>query len=125
MTATITANNGAGTTTPLTVLSPYRSSQTSRNVIHDLIGGGIAVSLVPSRPRAGGLELLYLDEDSAVACLVLHRQPTTYTLEDTDAPSVSMTYVVDGDTEIALVEDTLAHWTVTVGYQEIDTGAVL
>ena len=42
MTATITASNGAGTTAPQRALLPYEPTLRSRNVIHKLIGGGIA-----------------------------------------------------------------------------------
>lgn len=119
MTATITASNGAGTTHPITVLSPYETARSSRNVIHDLIGGGIAVSLVGPRPRAGELALLYSTEADAHACVQLHGSETTFTLTETDRPTVSMSYVVDGDVTIALDEGTLDHWVVTIGYQEV------
>ena len=46
MTAIITAADGSGTTTPISILSPWESTRASRNVVHDLTGGGIAVSLV-------------------------------------------------------------------------------
>lgn len=120
MTATISAGNGAGTTTPMTVLSPYATSLQSRNVIHDLIGGGIAVSLVRPRPRSGQIALMYDTEADAYACVALHEQETTFTLTEPDVPNVSMTYVIDGDVTVELDEDTLTVWTVTVGFQEVE-----
>ena len=119
MTATISATSGVGTTTPLVVLSPYQTSWKSRNIIHDLIGGGIAVSLVAPRPRSGDLELLYDTEASAYACAALHRNETSFTLTETDRPNVAMTYVVDGQVSISLDEATLAMWIVTIGFQEV------
>jgi hypothetical protein len=119
MTATIVANNGAGNTIPITVLVPHAVDRESRNVIHDLIGGGVAVSLVAPRPRAGELGLLYADEMLANACAQLHTAETTFTLTETDRPTVSMTYVVDGTITIALDEDTQDDWIVTIGYQEV------
>jgi hypothetical protein len=119
MTATITATNGAGTTTPVTVLSPWATAWESRNVIHDLIGGGIAVSLVGPRPRAGEMELLYNTEAAAFASVALHREETTFTLTETDVSSVSMSYVVDGSVQARLDETTVRRWVVTIGYQEV------
>lgn len=119
MSATISAANGAGTTSPLTILSPWETSWRGRNVIHDLIGGGIAVSLVAPRPRAGEMVLLYDDETAAFAAAQLHRQETTFTLTETDPASVSMSYVVDGEIRVALDEQSVIAWLVTIGYQEI------
>ncbi|WP_457100312.1 hypothetical protein [Microbacterium sp. P5_E9] len=120
MTATITATNGAGTTSPLTVLSPYETLWTSRNIIHDLVGGDIAVSLVAPRPRSGVLELLYPDEPSAFQCAALHEARSAFTLVETDRPSVSMTYVVDGDVTLRLDEDTLELFIVSIGFQAVN-----
>lgn len=120
MSATITANApGAGTTTPLTILSPYGAQIRSRNVVHDLIGGGISVSLVQPRPRAGELRLLYETEAAADAALRLHYQEATFTLVESDRPTLNMTYAVDGDLAIELDDQTLEVWIVTIGYQEI------
>ena len=119
MSATISATNGAGTTSPVSVLSPWAAQWTSRNVIHDLIGGGIAVALVAPRPRSGQMELLYQTEAEAFAGANLHREETSFALAETDTPHVSMTYVVDGTVDVRLDEDTLVLWIVTVGYQEV------
>jgi hypothetical protein len=119
MTATISAANGAGSTVPLTILSPWETQYEARNVIHDLIGGDVAVSLVAPRPRNGSMDLLYATESDAFAAIALHREETTFTLTDTDRPSVSMSYVTDGNLGIRLDESTLSAWIVSVGYQEL------
>lgn len=121
MSATISATNSSGSTTATTVLSPFEAEWQSRNVIHDLIGGGIAASLVAPRPRSGELELLYPDEASAFACVALHRNETTFILTESDRPHVGMEYVVDGRVAVRLDEDTLTQWIVTVGFQEVET----
>jgi hypothetical protein len=119
MTATISATNGAGTSTPELVLSPYETAWQSRNVVHDLIGGGIAVSIVPPRPRAGVFDALYLTESDAFGCAELHQQPTTFTLTESDRPQVGMTYVIEGAVTVRLDEETQNVWIVTIGYQEV------
>lgn len=119
MSATISAGNGAGSSTPLTVLSPWETSWTSRSIIHDLIGGGLVASLVAPRPRSGEYEALYATEADAFACVELHRLETTFTLSDPDRPHVAMTYVVDGMLRVRLDPDTLELYIVTIGYQEV------
>jgi hypothetical protein len=118
MSATITANNGAGSTTPHFITVPFETSWASRNVVHDLIGGGLAVSLVEPRPRAGQLELLYLSEAAAFAATSLHQQESTFTLVESDRVYFTMTYVVDGAVTVHLDTDTHG-WIVRVGYQEV------
>lgn len=119
MATTISANNGAGTSSPLTALSPYASTRTGRNVIHDLIGGDIAVSLVSPRPRSGTIEYLFDNEQDAFDCLTLHGEETSFTLT-ADLSTVSMTYVVDGSgVTIRLDEQSLRAWIVAVGYQAV------
>jgi hypothetical protein len=118
MTATITADNGAGTTTPHFVIAPYATDWQARNVVHDLVGGGIAVSLVPPRPRSGSLELLYLTEADAFACAALHKASTTFTLTETSRTHVSMTYATSGSVTVRL-DGNANTWIVTVGYQEV------
>jgi hypothetical protein len=118
MSATITANNGAGSTTPHFITLPYETGHQSRSVVHDLLGGGLAVSLVTPRPRSGELQLLYVDEATANAGRLLHLQETTFTLTETSRATVNMTYVVDGEVRVTL--DTDGHaWVVSIGYQEV------
>lgn len=119
MATTITATGSAATTEPLLVLG-YQTSRTSRNEIHDLISGGIAVSLVAPRPRSGILELFYADEAEAFASLNLHAEETTFQLSDDSRPSVNMAYVIDGILSVALDDETREHWVVSVGYQEVE-----
>ena len=119
MATLITATGSSATAEPLLVLG-YYSTRLSRNIVHDLISGGIAVTLVEPRPRSGDLRLFFADEAEAFACLALHGQETTFTITDTDRPSVNMTYVVDNRLEIGLDEETRDHWVVTVGYQEVE-----
>jgi hypothetical protein len=116
--ATITANNGAGDTTPLLILG-YEASRTSRNIVHDLIEG-MAVTLVSPRPRSGTLGLLYTDETEAFAALELHAERTSFTLESLERSVTNMTYVIDGSVSIALDTATRDHWVVSIQYQEID-----
>lgn len=120
MASYITARNGAGSTAPV-VIDGYETARESRNVIHDLIGGGIAVSLILPRPRSGELILRYTDEVQAWGALSVLSHESAYALTDSDRPGVGMTFVVDGDVQLSLDDDTRDTWTVTVPYQEITT----
>lgn len=139
MTATIIANNGAGSTSPVLVIG-YDTERPIRNIVHDLIGGDIAAVLAPARPRAGDLQLLYTDgtppsgyawvdgyyvpaipgvESEAWAAFNLHAEATTFTLTETERPEVGMSYVVVGNPRLTLDSQTRNAWVVTVPYQEV------
>ncbi len=117
MSVTITATNGAGTSNPFDVLMPYSASRAGNNVIHDLIGGGIAVSFVAPRARSGTILYPFRDDAAAAACVALHAQKTSFILSVPDRPSLAMTYVVSGDVRAELGETS---WTVSVAFQEVD-----
>lgn len=117
MTIIITATNGSGSTSPYD-LTTYEVGRDSRNVIRDTIGGGIGVTLVPARPRAGTHELLYADEAPARAALDLHAQATRFTLVDSDSPASNMTYVTAGRMRLVFRADRIA-WVLSIGYQEV------
>lgn len=120
MTSLIIANDSStDSTSPLTMLG-YQTARESQNIVHDLIGGGIAVTLIRPRPRKGTLELGYVLEADAVAAVALHSRETTFTLSDSDRASVSMTYVVDGSVSLELDDESRDRWIVSVDYQEVE-----
>jgi hypothetical protein len=117
MAHTITANNGAGTITPVSV-EGYTPSRQSRNIIHDLLDGSIGVSLITPRPRSGSLKLLFNTQADAFTALNLHGQETTFNYANTDFAAIGMKYVLDGSVDVDYNAD-LQVWWVTVGYQEV------
>lgn len=120
MATLITANDGTADTTAPDALRGYKATRESQNVIHDIIGGGIAVTLVRPRPRSGDLVFVYELEADAAAALALLSRETTFSLTNTDRASVAMDFVTKGVLSIDLDEGTLAFWAVTFGYQEIE-----
>lgn len=117
--ASITANGTPGGTTIPTLVLGYETSMESRNIIHDLIDGGIAASLIAPRPRSGDLRLFYPAEADAWASFGLHSLKTTFTLTEASRPSIGMTYVVSGALRLELDDQTRDVWVVTVPYQEV------
>jgi hypothetical protein len=120
MSSFITANNGAGSTSPVMILG-YSTTRDSRNIVRDLIGGGIAVSLIAPRLRSGSLNLFYSDEAQAWTALNLLSNESAYALTDTDRPDIGMTFVVNGPLALDLDDQTRDLWTITLPYQEINT----
>lgn len=125
MSATITANNGAGSVAVLSVLVPYDTTTQGRNVLHYLTGGGIAVSLIASDLRSGTYDALFDNEGDAWDCERLHRGATSLTLVDTSRPSVGMTYVVTDGVTVTLDEATQTTWVVSITYQQVDGSGLL
>jgi len=120
MASLITVNDGTtGSISPALVLG-YQARRESRNIVHDIIGGGIALTLIRPRPRSGTLELFFLTEDDAFAALTKHALETTFTLSDADRPSVGMTYALSGGIDIRLDQATRVRWVVAVDYQEVE-----
>lgn len=117
---TITVQDGTGATTSPVLVLGYETARESRNIVHDTLDGGIAVSMIPPRPRSGVLRLFYLDEATAAAALELHGRDAYFTLDSDERPSISMAYIIRDALELRLDEDTRERWTLDVGYQEIE-----
>lgn len=112
----------SGTTTTPTLVTGYEVTSTVDTITHALIGGDVAYSMTPGRPRTGELELIYATKAAAFTAFELHRLPGIVTLTDTDlGPQTNMRYVVTGDLTIQLDPDTRRFWTVTVPFSEVTT----
>lgn len=120
MTTLIAVNDGTEQSVSPALILGYETTRESQNIVHQIIGGGIAVALIRPNPRAGTLELFFLDEATANEALELHAREATFTLTDTDRPSVGMTYVCDGSVVLSLDDATRKRWVLSVGYQEVE-----
>lgn len=118
MTHTITATNGAGSTTPLAVAG-YDAARESRNIVHDLLDGSIGVSFIAPRPRSGTLVTVYSDRAEAFAAYALYAQETTFTYVSSDLTELSMTFVLDGSLSIEQDDELTDVWYVNVSFQEV------
>lgn len=118
MTATITRTADSATTEPTLILG-YATTRASRSIVHDLIDGSIAVTLIPPRPRSGTLQLFYPIESDAWECFDLHSADDTFTLTDTDRVAIGMDYIVTGH-RISLSGKASDTWQVDIDYQEVD-----
>lgn len=119
MTSLIVPNDGSTANVSPTLVLGYEASTESQNVVHQIIGGGIAVTLVRPNPRTGTLGLFFTDEAAAFEALELHKRETSFTLSDTDRPVIGMRYVVSGSVGIRLTEDR-KRWEVSIDFQEVE-----
>lgn len=118
MTHTITALNGAGSTSPLAVAG-YDTARRSRNVIHDLLDGSIGVSFIKPRGRNSDLVTVYTDRAQAFAAYDLLAEESAFTYVNTELAELSMTFVLDGSLDIDQDDDDQSIWYVRIGYQEV------
>lgn len=119
---TITVQDGTGASTAPALILGYQTARTSRSIVHDTLDGGIAVSLIPPRPRSGTLRLFYTEQADAFAALELHARVSTFALVSDERAPINMVYTVAGsDLRLELDEQTRHRWTLDVPYQEVVT----
>jgi hypothetical protein len=114
----VITNTAGARITPLLVLG-YETARQSQSIFHDILGGGQDVTLRPASLRSGTLRLLLATEAEAVAAETAHAAGKVLRLTDTDRPSVSMSYVLDGSLVRRLDDGTRKLWTLDVGYREV------
>lgn len=122
----------------ITVLEPYparftlpeiaetfAASRESANIVHDLVGGGVGISLLRAAPRAGTLTLYYPDRDAAYAAFNLLSERAAFTFDEDylapeTLPSFMLFAVVGRGATIRLDTETGTRWLVDVEFQELD-----
>lgn len=113
-----TVTDGSTTLNPILRLDRSNVYET-RNKVHELLAGGVAVTFGGQPLRSGTLSLLFASETAAQACLQMHLNGYVMQVADTSAPSLNMTYVVSGNLGAEKVEDTTDAWLVNVDVQEV------
>lgn len=117
---TTTLSDGITDVIP-TLVTGWESTRDARNILHDIIGrADFDVTLRPAGLRSGTLEMLFSSLDNALAAEALLVQAKSFTLEDTDRPTLNMTFVASGSITVAIDEDTRTLWTVACDFQEVD-----
>lgn len=119
MTATITIVGGATVATPLlVVVDSLKTRRASNNKVHQLLSGGVALTIRAAAPRTGELVLLYSSKSAAESARDSFAQPAVFTYVD-DAPTESLTFVVTDQVSCEIEPETKARWIVTVPYQSV------
>lgn len=115
-----TISDGAGgTVTPILILG-WSDERAASNLIHDLIGVPAPdVSLHPARTRSGEISLLLDDYATAVPAVEILSAPAVFTLEHSELPGASMTFVVAGAIGLELDQETLIRVVLRVPFREV------
>lgn len=111
----------AGTTFTPEQVDGWRQSFEARNIVHELIGGGIEVTHAPPAPRTFTLSLIFTDEADAAGCAQLHRDAPYIDLASDDRALVNGRYVLAEGAAVAVELDaeTRDVWIVTVDATEV------
>lgn len=117
MNTTITVNDGTDDTTEPAAVDGFNAQNEGRTIVHRIIGGGIALALIAPDPATGTLALVYTSEALAEAGRQLHLRRSTYTMTNTDVPTVGMTYAVTGVGRVLTAD--VGKWQVDVSFQEV------
>lgn len=113
-----TISNGSTTIMPKLRMGAAAELE-SRNQIHELLGGGVAVTFGEQPLRTGELWLLFDTEAAAWNAVQFHRDGYVFEITDTDVPTLNMTYVLNGSVSYELENDTLSAWSVKLTIQEV------
>ena len=113
-----TISDGSTTISPPAKLTAAESIQ-SRNIVHELLGGGVAVTFGADPLRTGTLAMYFGDETSCEEAYLFFKNGYVFELTDTDKPSTNMYFVVAGSIERELQMDTRDGWILSVDVQEV------
>lgn len=117
MAATITSD--AGTFSPVLRLTASQAAST-RNVLHELIGGGIAVTFGEDSGVTHTLEMVFTSETDSEEAFSQLRAGHLFELTDTDKPTTSMYFVLSGTVERAYQVDSVDTWIITCDIQQVE-----
>ena len=109
--------NGVDTITPWDRIG-FESHNQPRTIVHDLLNGDIAVSIIPPRPRSGPLLLLFAEADDAETARQALLAPAVWTVTDPVPAINGLRFVVSDDISPAQQDDR-STWLLNLGYQEV------
>jgi hypothetical protein len=116
----VTAQDGTGDSFEPIMLTQWDTSAESANIVHNLIDGAIAVTLVGDRLRSGNITFLFDDDNEVEQARALLARPTSFALNDTIRPVVNMTFVRQGMLSPVVHDVVREMWEFTVGFQEVE-----
>lgn len=108
-----------GSSQPL-LIDGWEESAETRNVVNEVVGGGVDYTLYPASLRSGQFVAVFEDEDDAAELVRMHQQAARFTIQDVDRPTVAMLYIANGTITRALDDESREYWLVTIPFQEVD-----
>lgn len=118
---TITLTSTVGTLpTPVVVLeSSHDRVSTTNSQVHDLLDGGVAVTLRPGQSATGTLHLAYATRTDAESVFNAFRGASTFTYTNTN-PVRSFTFITTGKIQITqAVLGNADAWVVECDFREL------
>jgi len=91
----------------------------SRNTIHELLGGGVAVTFGGDSPATTTLEMLFTSEADSLDAYTKLNTGHVFQLTDYSKTSTSMYFVVAGSINREYLTDTEDTWLINVDVQEV------
>lgn len=113
-----TISNGVTTITP-TVRLNATDQYESRNIVHPLMGGGVAITFGSEPKRTGTLDMFFNSETAVNTAYSFFKNSFVFQLTDTDAPTTNMTFVIAGAIKRAWDGTTSNGWLLSVDFQEV------
>jgi len=114
-----TISDGTTTKTPILVTG-WRSSRASGNVLHNIIDRvDDEVTFRTAGLRQGDLGLLFPTLEAALDCEAFVATAHKLTLVDADHPGLNMSFVVTGDISVDLDDETREQTIVTITYRQV------
>lgn len=107
-----------GSFSPLLRISATDQFET-KNIIHELVGGGIAVTFGETAGTTTTLEMLFESESAANDAYTQLKTGHVFQLTDSDKPTTSMYFVVAGSVERAYDVNTADSWMISADVQEV------
>jgi hypothetical protein len=108
-----------GTFSPLMRISA-QETLTSRNVIHELLGGGVAVTFGENALSTSTLEMVFTSEEDCFEAYNQLRAGHIFRLIDFDKTSTSMYFVVSGNIDREFIIESNDTWTLNVDIQQVE-----
>ncbi|WP_182501103.1 hypothetical protein [Frigoribacterium faeni] len=97
----------------------YESNRESKNVFHDVLGGGQDAALSPAGLRTGTLTYKFLTEADAYECELMHSGTGVLKFRDDHLTTIGMAYVPDGSITRELNVEGRVFWLVSVAFREV------
>lgn len=91
----------------------------SRNLIHELIGGGVAVTFGGSSKSTSTLEMLFSSEAAALDAYTQLNTGHIFQLTDYSKTSTSMYFVISGTISRAYEIESADTWVISCDIQEV------
>lgn len=113
-----TISNGSSTITP-TIKLDANDAYASRNIVHELMGGGVAITFGGLPKRTGTMALYFNNEAASKTAYDFFVNGYVFQLTDTDAPTTDMTFVISGNIGRRWGGTSLNEWILDVSFQEV------